>query len=34
MTITDKPRSSRQRYRITLKGLEVLKKSKEKRSQI
>jgi ATP-dependent DNA helicase RecG len=30
MTIPDKPRSSKQRYRITPRGLEVLKKTKEK----
>jgi ATP-dependent DNA helicase RecG len=30
MTIPDKPRSRMQRYRITLLGLEVLKKTKEK----
>lgn len=29
-TIPDKPRSSKQRYRITPLGLEVLKKTKEK----
>ena len=31
MTLPDKPRSSRQRYRITRLGLEVLKNTKEKR---
>ncbi len=30
MTIPEKPRSSKQRYQITSRGLEVLKKSKEK----
>lgn len=30
MTIPDKPRSSKQRYRVTPLGLEVLKKTKEK----
>jgi DNA-binding PadR family transcriptional regulator len=30
MTIPDKPRSSKQRYRLTPLGLEVLKEAKEK----
>ena len=29
MTLSDKPRSSRQRYRLTAKGREILKKQKE-----
>ena len=31
MTIPDKPRSSRQRYRLTAKGREFLKREKAKR---
>jgi ATP-dependent DNA helicase RecG len=31
MTIPDKPRSSKQRYRITRLGLEVLKKAKKEK---
>ena len=30
MTIPDKPRSSKQRYRLTLAGLEYLKSTKKK----